>query len=378
MPVTLKPVFEALGYTDPKQQRGLVKLLQASGAFGDVKGVNGVLTDLQADAILTHVTFNDNMQALELLHQITQESLIGKEPPAFETYKKELTAALADTGMTSEIKPSRTQYDHVLLLGAVEGVTNERFEFMKRQWEQGVRFDQIRMLGSERALQPDTEPTAGKEGPAGNKVVNEMSMMESRYYDEKSRWPEGLEKVRVFEVNTYNKPGGVRANTQDTIQSWLKTHPDPGHVLVVSSQPSAKYQDAAVKSVLPESFHVETIGAVPKNVTIPYAMDRFARQVDVAMTQLKQQLKDKENIIKTPLIAVAPEDIKVDAATYQFRSGGDANGVTAKGRYQADHWDPILHGDPIMLHERLDGTMYVADGHHRVDVATVFRTTHLK
>lgn len=64
-----------------------------------------------------------------------------------------------------------------------------------------------------------------------------------------------------------------------------------------------------------------------------------------------------------------PESIKTDPATYQFRSGGDKNGVTNKGRYQVKQWDPILHSNPILVHERLDGSVFVADGHHRLDLA---------
>jgi hypothetical protein len=64
-----------------------------------------------------------------------------------------------------------------------------------------------------------------------------------------------------------------------------------------------------------------------------------------------------------------PATIQVDAETYQFRSGGDPTGVKAGSRYHTDKWDPILHGDPIMVHERLDGRIFVADGHHRLDLA---------
>lgn len=361
MPITLPPIFEALGYPEPKQQRALLKLLQAAHAFGDVQGVDGVLTDPQADALLAHLTFNDYQQAVGLLHQITQEHVLAKEPEAYRNAAPELAQALADTGMLSEIKPVRKHYDHVLLLGAVESSTQDRFETMKRLWDQGVRFDKIHMLGSQRAL--------GASEPSAAIAADEMAMMETHYYDPKSCWPKGLENVRIFEVNTFNKPCGARANTQDTIKAWLKTHPDAGEVLVISSQPSAQYQHAAVTSVLPDNFHVETVASAGKEVSISAAMDRFARQIDVGMPKLLEKLKAAPGVIKTPIIGIAPENIKVDAATYQFRSHGDANGVTDKGRYHADHWDPILHGDPIMLHERLDGSMHVADGHHRVELA---------
>jgi hypothetical protein len=76
-----------------------------------------------------------------------------------------------------------------------------------------------------------------------------------------------------------------------------------------------------------------------------------------------------ENKASPLSVIVDPALIHVDAGTYQFRSGGDRQGVTSKGRYTTDHWDPILHGDPLLVHERLDGTLFVADGHHRLELA---------
>lgn len=70
-----------------------------------------------------------------------------------------------------------------------------------------------------------------------------------------------------------------------------------------------------------------------------------------------------------PILLLDPEKVKVDAATYQFRSGGDGKGVTEARRYHTDRWDPILHGNPILVHERLNGDVFVADGHHRLDLA---------
>lgn len=72
---------------------------------------------------------------------------------------------------------------------------------------------------------------------------------------------------------------------------------------------------------------------------------------------------------KPQLVMLDPSVIQVDAPTYQFRSGGDKQGVLGEKRYHTDHWDPILHGDPLMVHQRLDGSYYVADGHHRLDLA---------
>lgn len=59
--------------------------------------------------------------------------------------------------------------------------------------------------------------------------------------------------------------------------------------------------------------------------------------------------------------------IMVDARTYQFRSDVDGSGVgTSMSRVNV--WDELLAGD-FIIHERMDGNRYVADGHHRLDLA---------
>ena len=85
------------------------------------------------------------------------------------------------------------------------------------------------------------------------------------------------------------------------------------------------------------------------------------------------EVQQSEPFSAPQLVALNPMNIATDPDTYQFRSQGDCNGVTRDGCYTASKWDPILHGDPLLVHERLDGTLYVADGHHRLDLAKRLR-----
>jgi hypothetical protein len=77
----------------------------------------------------------------------------------------------------------------------------------------------------------------------------------------------------------------------------------------------------------------------------------------------------RQTLDKLSLVMVAPETIKTDAKAYQFRAHGDSHGVTLSRHIRRERWDAILDGDPLLLHERLDGSLYVADGHHRLDHA---------
>lgn len=64
---------------------------------------------------------------------------------------------------------------------------------------------------------------------------------------------------------------------------------------------------------------------------------------------------------------VAASGVKVDPKAYQFRTEVDAGGVgTPMDR--VSEWDELLAGD-FILHQRRDGSTYIADGHHRKQLA---------
>ncbi len=60
-------------------------------------------------------------------------------------------------------------------------------------------------------------------------------------------------------------------------------------------------------------------------------------------------------------------EVQVDAGLMQFKAGGDAFGVTERLQGVTE-WNPAFAGR-VILWERADGTMIVADGHQRVGLA---------
>lgn len=67
------------------------------------------------------------------------------------------------------------------------------------------------------------------------------------------------------------------------------------------------------------------------------------------------------------LFTFDPRTLGVDATKYQFKMGGDQFGVT--GRLAGERvWDPNA-GQGIMAHQRLDGSLWVVDGHQRSGLA---------
>jgi hypothetical protein len=67
------------------------------------------------------------------------------------------------------------------------------------------------------------------------------------------------------------------------------------------------------------------------------------------------------------LVRIPSAGVRVDPRAYQFRTDVDGDGVgTALNR--VNEWDELLAGDMI-IHERFDGGRYIADGHHRRQLA---------
>lgn len=62
-----------------------------------------------------------------------------------------------------------------------------------------------------------------------------------------------------------------------------------------------------------------------------------------------------------------PGDLQADAATFQYKGGGDAAGVTERLK-NVTRWDPLASGKTLIW-ERADGAQFVADGHQRLGLA---------
>jgi len=65
--------------------------------------------------------------------------------------------------------------------------------------------------------------------------------------------------------------------------------------------------------------------------------------------------------------AYRPDEIETDAALMQYKSGGDAAGVTGKLN-EVTAWNPIMSSE-ILVWERNDGSRVVIDGHQRTGLA---------
>ena len=365
---TLKPLFRALGWFTADQQRAAVKLLHAAGAFGELPGVSGMLTDAQAEAIRNQVDFPSGDAALGWLRDVTQAHLLRPagvercdmaEPEMLRRNRYALMPLLEKLGQLEQRTPMYQQYDHVLVMGAMQDAVDARLDTLNALRKQGVRFGEVHLLGSARPLDGRHESSA---------QATEAAMMEELYKKKTT----GVPRSQNFSViSAPMHADGSRADAADTLRQWLSERkPRPGRVLIISGQPHSGYHEAVARAILPAGFEIDVAApaADMQNLKIGVAADSLARQIYAGFEPLRRRVHIEEQIreVTDGLVAIRPEAIEADPAIFQFRKNGDAQGVTAAARITRTEWNPLLDAEPLTVYQYANGRTVVGDGHHRL------------
>lgn len=148
--------------------------------------------------------------------------------------------------------PICLHYDYALVLGSSVDQVTSRLLYLKKMWEQGIRFDQWVLLAGYRQL------TQKEKDALCESVGTEVEMIKLllRTLD----LPETWHQLPLTIIDAPPIKDHPRATTVDTLYAWLATNPDAGSALFVSSQPFIARQDALARKILPNDFIIETIG----------------------------------------------------------------------------------------------------------------------
>lgn len=212
----------------------------------------------------------------------------------YESEKLALAPYFEKVGMLCKKDPKEKHYENVLLLGGLLSRVRIRLAYLSRQWERGIRFDSIALLGCERLLDPKLEnremllkdpdsilPNRRDWKAPPELPKNEIEMM--KYVYDQAALPPEMRKVKLVLVNSPSKKDAdgkeTRAETEDTIITWLETKPTSGKVLSLSNQPFIGYQHEKVRKYLPKEFILETVGPGLKSTDIKVGvlLDNLAR-----------------------------------------------------------------------------------------------------
>jgi murein DD-endopeptidase MepM/ murein hydrolase activator NlpD len=148
------------------------------------------------------------------------------------------------------------------------------------------------------------------------------------------------------QIGAVGSSGGDYGNHlhYEMIRNGRKIEPFAGDTGVAGAPPSPRPagRPSDVPALDPEAMEAVALGAWDMDAARPRFENDGLYEIDV-------------------------RNLLVDAEAYQFRTGGDARGVTA-ALSQVTEWDPNAAG-LVFVHERLDGSLYVADGHQRTGLA---------
>lgn len=238
--------------------------------------------------------FESPLEALYCLVETTQSVWLRKEgSERWEQRDSEAMIANRERFLTlfnqldllAAKKPSCKKYDYVLLLGGLQSRVEKRLDYLTSLLEEGVRFNQLVLLGGQRPLMQDKESIANIiEG------ATELDMMELIVKKHLRNWPIDHSEIAIVPINT-PLYAGKRPTTSDTVKAWLDTKPRPTNLLAISDQPHISYQNAVLEASLrPLNFTLETVGcAASPEVKISVVLDALARRIYAASKQAEAE-----------------------------------------------------------------------------------------
>jgi len=193
----------------------------------------------------------------------------------FKDKRDQIIPLLEDMGCLKSIAPTKKYYHYAVILGSPIRVIRSRLAFLIKQWDAGVRFEQIIFLAGQRSLDPvqESEAVLINQTSAEQyvrpdwKLVGSLPTTETeaaKVAYQQATLSLGMEKIQVTFIDApcQKTESGLtkRPSRADTIDQWLKTNPAPGSCLCISGQPFCLYDDSIVSSLLPLGFVVETVG----------------------------------------------------------------------------------------------------------------------
>lgn len=181
-------------------------------------------------------------------------------------------------GLTKTITPKKSEYDYVIILGAMYEPFKDRLHFLEHL-AKSINFKKLALLGSLRPLEREQELSPLLKSHAFLKLpMTEIEMMEELL--KKSSIDVGnIEIIRIASPMKRGPDNSLkRANTLDTVLDFKNLKLKPGFALVISSQPHILRQELVVLSELKAPWQIETVGPKPpKDSPTDVYLDELAR-----------------------------------------------------------------------------------------------------
>ena len=226
---------------------------------------------------------NSKNITIDKINEWAQENILrqgerwDEQTTKFEMFREKIINPLTNLGFINEINPSSQMYEGAILLGATTCKMKVRLQYLINQYNNGIRFNSIHFLVSERLL----------ENQEVEEYKNEIKKPKTEYEAMSKIWenidaPESMRKnVKIYFVNTPMQ-GLKRPTTDDTVVEWLKLKPNDGKYLVISNAPYIQRQNLVMKTNVrqDDKYEFETVGSKINNQeTIAIILDEVARTI---------------------------------------------------------------------------------------------------
>lgn len=250
-------------------------------------------------------------KTLKTAKEVTQENWIGvrqglngierrdlNDSPARLAIKQQVIDIANRMNLLQEQKPLHLHYNYALCLGGfIEGV-RMRLAVLAEAWKNGVRFDSLIFLGSDRLLRNKPGENEAIEilmdSNNGILPIREdwtLDLAQLNYATEndmhKLLWqqadlPKGMREHlegRVVFIDARSEIPGKRACTGDTYTTWFRDHrPLPGTILAASSPLIWPYQHLVGIKCLGSDYPLDTISfALRGNLKVSLLFDTLAK-----------------------------------------------------------------------------------------------------
>ena len=216
--------------------------------------------------------------------------------------------------------------------------------------------------------------TTGYEGPHADLIQNRIEHLQRRVdsgelSEEVEREMRG--RIRAFQRHISNRDAALKeARTPPAAVAAIRQL-QPGDVITATSDEGKTVTGEVSGWVGTGEISVRDADDIGHYVA-PATISRIAKGARGGQVNNVPHLDPGEEFAHngkpvTAGLRFPARDLLTDAKTYQYKDGGDANGVTDRLR-TVKKWSPLSSGN-LVVHERLDGKRYVVDGHQRTGLA---------
>lgn len=229
--------------------------------------------------------------SLQSIVEITQKEWLRKiRPPGverwqidpkirdfFELKRSELFPLFHAMGFYDKIIPRKTHYTYVLLFGHPLFDFCKLLAYLMSFHKTGLMFEKMVILTGRRPLDPQKENAALFKQIFSTMLPSKNSSFSSSFPPDETemieysmdavllpqQWSSIPLEIIDAPMKYDEKNMLIRPTTGDTIEQWLLLNPLPGSILAFSNQPYCTYQESVLRTLLPATFSLETVGDIP-------------------------------------------------------------------------------------------------------------------